>query len=102
MKYFGMLHFVLPVLLLTGSVLLFRCGKTVSTVLMLVGSALVVGVVALPLVAHIPVVSDFFGSAIERLSSPFAFFGGLVATGFFSVGFLCYALAQTHTTYQSA
>lgn len=99
MRYFVLLLYAFPVLLIVGSILLFRHCRTVATFLMVLGSAVGTVVLALPFAEAVPVLSDCFGRS--RLSADIMLWDELLAIGSFSVGFFCYARTQTHSTYQS-
>ena len=85
-------------LLVIGSVLLIWRARTISTVLLLVGSGLAFLPMGFELLCKVPVVSDFI-RPFFLVASPYLFFPGYtLALGLFSIGFFLYALRPNRDT----
>lgn len=97
MKYFGSFYLASLLLLVVGSVLLFRQARNLSTGLLLAGSCLMILHPGLSLLRNISIVSDFFGTMIDRFSQ-YWIPVGMVATGLFALGFFMHSFGAMRKT----
>jgi hypothetical protein len=95
-SFFAFLYFAPFVILFAGSILLFHREKTVSAVLMLVGSILLLFVAAMPMISNTPRGADFLNAIHSHLRAPLP---GIIAQGCFALGFFLHVMkrAKSHS-----